>query len=116
MTKLNGGLNMFIINGIEWNIVFTSPYSDSLMRSDGSITVGMTDWNTKCVYLSKSLKGAFLRRVLAHELCHCFCFSYNISMPIEEEEFMADWISLYGTDLVYLLDDLMQTMKKAYIA
>ena len=106
---------MFTINGIEWNIVFTSAYSTDLKRSDGSITVGMTDWNTKCVYLSKSLKGAFLRRVLAHELCHCFCFSYNISMPIEEEEFMADWISLYGTELVYLLDDLMGSiLKKAY--
>ena len=103
---------MFTINGYNWDIVWVSPNSDNLRRSDGSITVGMTDWNTKCVYLSKSLKGAFLRRVL----CHCFCFSYNISMPIEEEEFMADWISTYGTELVYLLDDLMQTMKKAYIA
>lgn len=107
---------MFTINGYNWDIVWLSPNSDNLRRSDGSITVGMTDWNTKCVYLAKSLKGAFLRRVLAHELCHCFCFSYNISIPIEQEEFMADWISLYGTDLVYLLDDLMQTMKKAYIA
>lgn len=115
MTKLNGGI-MFIINGIEWEIVFTSSYSTDLTRSDGSITVGMTDFNTKCVYLSKSLRGAFLRRVMAHELVHCFCFSYNISMPIEEEEFMADWISLYGTDLVYLLDDLIQVLKKAYIA
>ena len=107
---------MFIINGIEWNIVFTSPYSDSLMRSDGSKTVGMTDFNTKCVYLSNLLKGAFLRKVMAHELVHCFCFSYDIAMPIEQEEFMADWISTYGTELVYLLDDLMQTMKKAHIA
>ena len=107
---------MFIINGIEWEILFTSEYSTDLMRSDGSITVGMTDFNTKCVYLSKSLKGVFLRKVLAHELVHCFCFSYDISMPIEQEEFMADWISTYGTELVYLLDDLMQTMKKAYIA
>lgn len=115
MTKLNGGI-MFIINGIEWEIVFTSAYSTDLMRSDGSITVGMTDFNTKCVYLSNALKGVFLRKVLAHELCHCFCFSYDISMPIEQEEFMADWISTYGTELVYLLDDLMQTMKKAYIA
>jgi hypothetical protein len=105
---------MFIINGIEWNIVFTNAYSDDLKRSDGSITVGMTDFNTKCVYLSKLLKGAFLRKVLAHELCHCFCFSYDISMPIEQEEFMADWISTYGTELVYLLDDLMQAMKKAH--
>lgn len=115
MTKLNGGLNMFVINGIEWEIVFTSAYSTDLMRSDGSITVGMTDFNTKCVYLSKSLNGAFLRRVMAHELVHCFCFSYNIEIPIEQEEFMADWISLYGTELVYLLDDLMASiLKKAY--
>lgn len=107
---------MFVINGYEWNIVFVNPSSDNLRRSDGSITVGVTDFNTKCVYLSNLLKGAFLRKVMAHELTHCFCFSYGIEMDIEEEEFMADWISLYGTDLVYLLDDLMQTMKKAYIA
>ena len=115
MTKLNGGI-MFIINGIEWEIVFTSAYSTDLMRSDGSITVGMSDFNTKCVYLSNALKGAFLRKVLAHELVHAFCFSYDISIPIEQEEFMADWISTYGTELVYLLDDLMQTIKKAHIA
>ena len=105
---------MFVINGIEWKIVFTSAYSTNLMRSDGSITVGMSDYNTKCVYLSNLLKGAFLRKVLAHELVHAFCFSYDISMPIEQEEFMADWISTYGAELVYLLDDLMQTIKKAH--
>lgn len=108
---------MFEINGREWNIVWVSPQSRELMRSNGTMTVGMTDNNQKCVFLSKGLRGAFLRRVLAHELCHCFCFSYNIYMPIEEEERLADWISLYGTELIYLLDDLMNTvMKKAYIA
>ncbi len=113
---LKVGVIMFNINGYEWNMKFVKPNSDYLMRSDGSITVGMTDWQDRTVYLSNSLHGAFLRRVLAHELCHCFCFSYSISMPIEEEEYLADWISLYGTELVYLLDDLMQTIKKAYIA
>ena len=108
---------MFVINGIEWNIVWVNANSSDLMRSDGSITVGMTDFNTKSVYLSNKLKGSFLRRVMAHELCHCFCFSYDVYMPIEEEERLADWISLYGTELVYLLDDLMGTvLKKAYIA
>lgn len=107
---------MFIINGIEWDIVFVNNYSDDLKRSDGSRTVGVTDNGEKCVFLSKSLRGAFLRRVLAHELVHCFCFSYDIYIPLEEEERLADWVSLYGTDLVYLLDDLMQEMKKAHIA
>ncbi len=106
----------FEINGIEWEIVWVNPNSDNLRRSDNSITVAVTDWNDRCVYMSNVLRGGFLRRVMAHELCHCFCFSYNITMPIEQEEFLADWISLYGTDLIYLLDDLMQTLKKAYIA
>ena len=107
---------MFTINGYQWEVVFCNPNSDNLRRSDGSRTVGMTDWGDRFVYLSDMLRGGFLRKVLAHELVHCFCFSYNISMSIDEEEFMADWVATYGTDLVYLLDDLMQTLKKAYIA
>lgn len=106
---------MFKINEIEWNIVFVNANSSDLIRSNGTITVGMTDNNTKSIYLSNKLKGTFLRRVMAHELCHAFCFSYDVYMPIEEEERLADWISLYGTELVYLLDDLMGTvLKRAY--
>ena len=101
---------MFIINGIKWNIAFVSSNSKCLMRSDGSITVGMTDWYNKTVYLANGLRGAFLRKVLAHELCHCICFSYDISMPIEQEEYLADWVSMYGTEVIYLLDDLMHNL------
>lgn len=103
---------MFYINGIQWNIVFVNNSSDKLRRSNGSITVGMADWNDKCVYMSNKLHGTYLRRVLAHELCHCFVFSYGVVMDIEEEERLANWISLYGTELVYLLDDLMQNLKR----
>ena len=102
---------MFEINGVKWNIEFVPVASTFLTRSDGSQSVGVTDANTSTVYLSNRLKGAFLRRVTAHELCHCFCFSHNISMPIEQEEYLADWISLYGTDLIYLLDELMANMQ-----
>lgn len=101
---------MFEINGIKWDIVWVNPNSDNLSRSDGSITVAVTDWNDKCVYLSDMLQGTFLRKVMAHELCHCFCFSYNVVMPIDEEERLADWISLYGTELIYLLDDIMSNV------
>ena len=38
--------------------------------------------------------------------------SYNISIPIEQEEFLADWISIYGEDLIYLLDDLMGAISR----
>lgn len=105
---------MFEINGIKWDIVWVNPNSENLRRSNGSITVAVTDWNDKCVYMSNKIRGNFLRRVMAHELVHCFCFSYNMIMPIEEEEYLANWISLYGTELVYLLDDLMQSVLRKY--
>ena len=103
---------MFEINGIEWDIVWVNPNSDNLRRSDGSITVGVTDSNQKCIFLANSLRNEFLRKVLAHELCHCICFSYDIHMPIEQEEYLANWVSLYGTEVIYLLDDLMQRIRR----
>lgn len=99
---------MFTINGIDWEIIYVNPFSDDLRRSDGSLTVGVTDMPKRSVFLSDKLRGAFLRKVLAHELVHCFMFSYSIHIPIEEEEYIADWVATYGTDLIYLLDDLMR--------
>ncbi len=104
---------MFEINGIDWEIEWCSPTDSNLRRSDGSLTVGMTDNRTKCIYLSDRLSGEFLRKVTAHELVHCFCFSYNVLMDIKQEEFMADWISQYGEELVYLLDDIMRSFVKS---
>lgn len=99
---------MFTINGIDWEIIYVNPFSDDLRRSDGSLTVGVTDMPKRSIFLSNRLRGAFLRKVLAHELVHCFMFSYSIHIPIEEEEYIADWVATYGTDLIYLLDDLMR--------
>ena len=106
----------FTVNNQEWNLVFVNPSNSNLKRSNGTVTIGMTDNNTKTVYINNRLNNYMTDKVLAHELCHVFCFSYDIYMPIEQEEYLADWISRYGRELVYLLDDLMQTLKKAYIA
>ena len=100
----------FVINGFRWDVVFVSSNSEKLHRSDGTLTVGVTDWGTKCVYLSNVLHGAFMEKVLCHEIVHCFCFSFNIHIPIEQEEFMADFISVHGKNIIYLLDDLMRDL------
>lgn len=106
----------FEVNGIKWKIKYVNPFSDDLRRSDGSLTVGMTDWGKRSVFLSNRLTGAFYRKVLAHELVHCFMFSHSINIPIEEEEYIASWVAEYGTELIYLLDDLVGRTRKAYIA
>lgn len=102
---------MFTINGVKWDIVRVPYNSSRLQRMDGSRTIGMTDGNIHVVFLEKNLRGRMLDKVLAHELCHCFMFSYNIYMNREDEEFLADWVSNYARDLVYLLEELTQTIK-----
>lgn len=97
----------FFINGIEWQIMFVNPNHNKLRRSDGSITIGMTDGKTNTVYLNNRLYGKLLERVLCHEICHCICFSYDIKMSIEQEEIIAEWVSLYGRKVINLLDDLL---------
>ena len=102
----------FEINGVQWKIEFVPAGSPFLRRSDGSVTLGMCDADKCSVYLLKSLRGAYMRRVLAHELVHCFMFSYSIDISLEEEEFIADWVATYGSDLVYLLDDILRMILK----
>lgn len=101
---------MFKINGLFWRIKYVPWYSNKLMRSDGSRTVGMTDGNTNTVYLADNLDADFLEDVLCHELCHCVCFSYNINIPIDEEERLCNFMKDHGREVIYLLDDLLQKM------
>lgn len=98
---------MFTMNGILWSISFVSPNSKKLLRSDMSRTVGMTDNRTHTIYLSSSLKGDFFERVLCHELCHAVCMSYNISLPIQTEEWLCNFMADHGKEVIYLLDDLL---------
>lgn len=103
---------MFIINGIEWDIVWVNPNSKNLMRSDGSITIGMTDNNTKTVYINNRLDDYMTDKCLAHELCHVYAFSFDYFMDIETEEIVADFFSLFGRSMVYMLDDLVKILKR----
>lgn len=100
---------MFKCNGKMWHIAFVEPYSNVLNRSDGSKTVGVTDNNTKTVYLSNMLQGKFLDKVLCHELVHVASFSYNCEIDIDTEEIIADFMSLYGREIIYLADDLIKS-------
>lgn len=106
----------FVVNNQEWELMFVKPSSRQLMRSDGSITIGMTDNNTKTVYINSKLNRALTDKVVCHELTHVFAFEFDYDIPIDVEEIVADFMSLYGRDIIYLLDDLTEILKKAYIA
>lgn len=103
---------MFEINGILWHIVFVNPNSDKLRRSDNSITCGVCDFGDRNIYLSDKLEGAFLERVLCHELTHAVCMSWGISIPIETEEWLCNFMADHGKEVIYLLDDLLRGMAR----
>lgn len=101
---------MFKVNGQTWHIKRTTPYSYKLVRSDGGLTIGVADNIDKTIYVSELLYGKFLDKVICHELCHVFSFENNLSIPIETEEIIADFMSIYGRSIIYLADDLMRNI------
>ena len=103
---------IFTVNGIVWRIQFVNSNSFYLMREDGTQTIGMTNVITHTIYLSNRLHGTMLDKVLTHELVHCIFFSYDIIVDNDLEEKIAQWVSVYGREVVYLLDDLMTILQK----
>lgn len=105
-----------IVNSIVWNILFVPSNSNNLLRSDGTITLGVTDRNVNCVFLSNALKGELLYKVLCHELCHVYVFSYGIYISIEEEERLAEFISSFGKSIIHDTDYLLNKIfQKTYM-
>ena len=46
---------IFEINGVEWHVEFVAPGSNLLRRSDGSLSVGVTDNLTRTVYINRRI-------------------------------------------------------------
>lgn len=103
---------IFEINGIEWIIKYVPMTDDSLIRSDGSRTVGVTDTESKVVNIACGLVPDFERKVLCHEITHCAMFSYGVNLSLEQEELIADLISTYGEEIVEITNDVFGRLKK----
>lgn len=76
----------------------------------------MTDNQKKTVFIADSLSEYMFIKVLCHELTHVFSFSYDLTLDIETEEIIADFMSLYGRDIIYLADDIMHNLGKGIVA
>ena len=77
-----------------------------LVDRTGTRTVATTDPHTHTVYLSDSLSGDFLVRVVIHEMGHVCMVSYGLTdqiralarpeRVIEAEEWICNFIADYG--------------------
>ena len=102
----------FIVNNHIWQLVFVNPSNVNLMRSNNTYTLGMTDNNIKTVFINNRLNDYMTDKVLCHELTHVFAFEFDYYMDIDTEEIVADFMSLYGRNVINLLDDLIKVLKK----
>lgn len=105
----------FTINGTMWRVQYENPLSGELRRSDNTISLGVTDRNTHTIYLSIVLRGFMQRKVLIHEVCHAICMSYNVYLPIEQEEILCDFVATYGDEVFGIVDMILGAVRRTAI-
>lgn len=105
----------FWINGDKWKIKYVNANSNYLKRSDGALTLGVTDNNEKTVFINNKLHGRLLEKVITHEIVHCFCFSYGIFVSVETEELIADFVATYGAEVLTIVFDILKKLSKSII-
>lgn len=96
-----------VVNGKSWEIIYVKPNDKNLVNSKGIYVLGVTDGNTRKVYINNRLNDYMADKVLSHELCHVFCFSYGIWLDMETEELIADFLATYGREIFNIADSVL---------
>ena len=101
---------MFLINNIYWKLAFVSPNFPLLKRLNGQYSIGACDNLTRTIYLNENLKGNLLKKVLCHEITHAAMFSYNVALSIQQEQLVADLISTYGDEIIFITNKIFSKL------
>lgn len=97
---------MFLINNIYWKLAFVPSDFPLLQRMNGEYTIGACDNLTRTIYINNTIQGKLLKKVLCHQITHAAMFSYNVNLSIEQQELIADLISTYGEEIVYITNKI----------
>lgn len=102
---------MFAINGIYWKLAFVPANFPLLQRSNGQFTIGACDNLTRTIYINQNLRNGLLKKVLCHQITHAAMFSYNVDLTIQQEEIIADLISTYGDQIVFITNKIFTKLE-----
>lgn len=102
---------MFTINNETWTVEYCHPQHPKLQQSDRHYAIGVCDDYDKTIYLNHNLHGAFLLKVLCHEITHAAMFSYNIELTLEQEELLANLIATYGKEIIDITNVMFKKIK-----
>ena len=102
---------MILINNVQWKLAFVSPDFPLLQRMNGDFTIGACDNLTRTIYINNTLSGNLLKKVLCHQITHAAMFSYNVNLSVEQEELIADLISTYGEEIIYITNKIFTKLE-----
>ena len=102
---------MFYINNIFWKIAYVPADFPLLQRMNGDFTIGACDNLTRTIYINENLSGKLLRKVLCHQITHAAMFSYNVDLSVEQQELVADLISTYGDQIIYITNKIFSKLQ-----
>lgn len=97
------------VNGLTWKIKFTNNTND--LRIGNRIHLGVTDRDSRTVFLDDSLRNRLLRKVLIHELTHVWAYSYGYNIDREDEEFLCSFIDTYAEEIINNADEFLKSDK-----
>ncbi len=101
----------FLINKQLWHLQIVPSTFPLLLTSSGNFTLGCCDNNTMTIYIADGLSDFKFRKVLCHELTHAAMFSYNVELTLDQEELLADIISTYGHEIIYITNKVFRKIK-----
>ena len=102
------------MNGCPWQVRITNPYDQKLVDRTNVLRVATTDPIDRVVYLSESLKGDFLTRVLIHELGHCAMISFGLIEEIHRMVYPEYWIDAEEWVCNFIADFGMTILNTGY--
>ena len=102
---------MFLINNIYWTVALVSPDYPLLQRINGEYSIGACDNLTRTIYINNTLSGRLFKKVLCHEITHAAMFSYNVELSIQQEQLIADLISTYGEEIIYITNKIFTKLE-----
>lgn len=102
------------INDLKWQVEFLNK-NDKRLISDGDKCLGRTFFNDLDICLRNNMPKTLARRTVIHELVHAFLYSYNVTLPSDEdkaEEIFCDFIGSYLSKIHRAADKIMSFYSK----
>ena len=103
---------MFLINNVYWKLSVVPPNFPLLQKPDGTYAIGSCDSLMRTIYINEDIQGDLLKKVLCHEITHAAMFSYGVDLSIDQQELVANLISTYWDEIIYITNKIFSKLGK----